>query len=235
VSRRFNRRPNVHSVDGGIYNPANEDFLAVWQARAFVAEAGTGVASWVDRKAGRDALQGVDGQRPTYEATGMGGKPSVLFVAVSSDLLRTATGALVSTSKSYSLIMVVDPVTNGAGEYAFDSETGRLIWQLNTFGATNVGWFDGAQHGIAASTLPPQILRWKMTNAGACEIFRGTTSLGSAAYTGTNLGGTTTIGASATGGNPINARISDIFLGLHDDARDARVIAWAATEYGIPL
>jgi hypothetical protein len=222
---------------GAPYDPATEAgvILDLW-AESGVTQAGTGVSSWVDRKGLRDFVQGTDANRPTYEAAGLGGRPSVLFVAASTDLLRTATGALVSTSKSYSLIMVVDPVTNAAGQYVFDSESGRLIWQLNTFGATNVGWFDGSQHGVAASTDVPQILRWVMTNGGTCEIFRGNTSLGSAAYTGTDLGGTTTIGASAVGGNPVNARVSRTILSSTlDSARDARIMASLSTYYGIAL
>ena len=222
---------------GGVYDPATEAgvILDLW-AEAGVTQAGTGVSSWVDRKGSKDFAQGTDANRPTYEAAGLGGKPSVLWVKANSDALVCASGPS-STTKSYSLIAALDPVTNNASEWFLDAQTGRIIFAANSQGVTSLGWYDGAHDAIAASTLPPQIVRWKLTNGGNGEIFRGNTSLGTAAYTGVNFGGAVGLGSDYLGtGGFCDVRVGRAILcDTLDDTRDARIMAYLSAHYGIAL
>jgi hypothetical protein len=242
MSRRFSgvggNRRDVRSSETG-YDPGIESGLRVdlW-AEAGITEAGTGVSSWVDRKGSVAFTQAADGARPTYEQAGLGGRPSVLFVQANSDLLVTASGAIVSATRSYSCIAALDPITNSAdGDFLFDSETGRLIFCLNISGAQQVGFHDGGFDGIAASTLPPQILRWVATDGGNQEVFRGNTSLGTAPYTPTNLGGRASLGGNYVGtGGFADVRIGRMMIfDTLDSARDARVLSWMSSHYGISL
>ena len=215
---------------------AEAGVLAHLSAQSGITQAGTGVSSWVERKAARDFVQGTDANRPTYEAAGLGGRPSVLWVKANSDALVCASGPA-STTKNYSLIAVVDPVTNGTAEYLLDSEAGRAAFCLNVNASSNVGYLDGAAFdAIAASTLPPQILRWTITSGNALEVFRGNTSLGTATATSNDLGGACGVGCNFAAGANIDARISEIVLcDTLDSARDARIMGYFSAYYGIAL
>jgi hypothetical protein len=226
---------------GSAYDPGTEAgvVLDLW-AESGVTQAGTGVSSWVDRKGLKDFVQGTDANRPTYEAAGLGGRPSVLFVDANGDKMRVASGPT-STSKSYSVIAALDPVTNGTDDWLLDVQTGRLTLSTGTSGTARIGFSDGSFKTFGAgadSTLPPQILRWKFTNGGSAEVFRGSSSLGTAAYTGRDLGGACGIcGAydGSAGSNP-DVRIGRLILcDTLDDARDARILAHLSSYYGIAL
>jgi hypothetical protein len=225
------------SGGGAPYDPATEAgvILDLW-AESGVTQAGTGVSSWVDRKGSRNYAQGTDANRPTYEAAGLGGRPSILFVRANTDSLMLATG-LTSTAKSYSLIAVVDPVTVvGAANYVLDSQTGRQAFCLETnLGA--VGWLEGgsfATQGAASDAV--QIMRWRLAAGGNGETFRGNTSLGTDAYTGTDLGAASAIGSDYVGTGNSNARFSRVILSATlDDVRDARIMAYLSGYYGTAL
>jgi hypothetical protein len=225
------------SGGAGVYDPATEaGVLMHLSAQSGITQAGTGVSSWVDRKGAKDFVQGTDANRPTYEAAGLGGRPSVLWVKANTDALVCASGP-VSTTKTYSLIAVVDPVTNTNTEYLLDSAAGRAAWCLNVNASSNVGYLDGAAFdAIAASTLPPQILRWTITSGNALEVFRGNTSLGTATATSNDLGGAMGLGCNFAAGANIDARVSEVVLSTTlDSARDARIMAYFSSYYGIAL
>jgi hypothetical protein len=237
LARRLGtRRPVRGAQRVPSYDPTNENFLAAWQARKFVAESGTGVSAWIDAKGGRNYVQAVDANRPTYQATGgPNGKPRVLWVRANGDSLASA-ASLVSTSKTYELIAVVDPISLvGSQNYVLDSATGRLAFCLETNAGSVVGWLEtGTFQSQAAATLPAQILRWKMQAGGNGETFRGGVSLGTDPYTGKDLGGASTLGSDFVGTGNIDCGVMDIFLAENiDDTRYARVAAWAAAEYGV--
>ena len=230
--------PWESSGGGAIYDPATEAgvILDLW-AEAGVTQAGTGVSSWVDRKGSRNYAQSTDANRPTYEAAGLGGRPSILFVRANTDSLMLASG-LTSTTKNYSLIAVVDPVTTvGATNYLLDSQTGRLAFCYETNAGVFVGWLEVASFASqGAATDAVQILRWRLAAGGNGETFRGNTSLGTDSYTGTNLGGASAIGSDYVGTGNSNARIGRVILSeTLDDARDARIMAYLSALYGIAL
>jgi hypothetical protein len=79
-------------------------------------------------------------------------------------------------------------------------------------------------------------MRWRLAAGGNGETFRGNTSLGTDAYTGTDLGAASAIGSDYVGTGNSNARFSRVILSATlDDVRDARIMAYLSGYYGTAL
>lgn len=219
------------------YDPSSEAgvVLDMWAA-AGVTEAGTGVSSWVSGTGSHDYVQTTDAKRPTYEAAGLGGQPSIRFVAANADALTVAS-PIVQSAGDWTLIAALDVVSQpGTFRYLLDFQTGRLIFVLNENPATDLGYYDGSFKGAAGSQTGTRIYTWHLATTGA-EMFRGNTSLGTGTYAAAALGGMSAIGAVNAGNNNyIDARIGRmmLFSGV-DSARTTRVRDWMSSHYGIAL
>lgn len=219
------------------YDPSSEAgiVLDMWAA-AGVTEAGTGVSSWVSGTGSHDYVQGTDAKRPTYEATGLGGRPCVRFVAANADALRVLSGPS-EAAGDWTVVAALDVISQpGTNRYLLDFATGRLIFVLNENPATELAYFDGSFKAAAGSQTGTAIYTWHLATTGA-EMFRGTTSLGTGAYAATALGGAASIGASnAANNNYVDARVGRVMLfsGV-DSARTTRVRDWMSSHYGIAL
>lgn len=225
-----NRRGSgFRGVGGGrAYDPTQEaGALLDWWAEAQLSETGTGVSSWIDGVSGVDVTQGTDANRPTYQATGLGGKPGVRFVAANSDVL-TATFANAATSWTAYIFCDVITATNS---YLFDSASGRIA-QLIT------GWRHGATENFTTSATGAQVITNVLDASGTTgTTYRGTTSLNSATYSGTAMGGTLAFGRSTGGAAPADVIVGRllVFTGVHDAATRTRIWNWGASHYGISL
>lgn len=223
---------------GAPYDPSQESgiILDMW-AESGVTQAGTGVSSWVSGTGGHNFIQTTDGNRPTYEAAGLGGRPSVLFVAANSDALSDATGPSASAN-NWTVIAAVGVVSlPGTFRYLLDFQTGRMIVVLSENPATDIGHFDSSAFRSAPGmTTGNAIYTWHLHTSGA-EYFKGSTSLGTAAYGATALGGACGLGTNNTANNNwIDARIGRVmmFSGV-DTNRTGRVRNWMSSHYGIAL
>lgn len=211
--------------------------LDMW-AESGVTEAGTGVSSWVSGVGAHNFTQATDSKRPTYEAAGLGGKPSVLWVAANLDALILASGPT-SATNNHALIVAINPVSTGTLRALMDIVTGRLLFEMGAVSpaSANLSYYDGISRPIALATTGAQILTWVLTSGVGGEIFRGSTSLGTSTYTNKAIGGAIGLGCFNDGSAwYIDARIGRLMLfSTLDAARDARVRAWMSTHYGIAL
>ena len=223
---------------GGAYDPSLEAGYALdWWASdaASITKDGSDiVSSWVDRASALDASQGTTGQRPSYQATGLGGKPAILFERANSEHLEWTTFADASTDWTFYLFCDVKSVPSALSYFLY-SATGLLVLAQDT-GTGSTGWFDGAWDPIAAGATGPQVLTWRLPGGGTGEMWRGSTSLGTAAFTATDMGGAGALGSDP--GTP--TRAADVAIGrflafnaLHDAAARSRVWAWGGGAFGL--
>jgi len=208
--------------------------LDLW-AEAGITEAGTGVSSWVSGVGAHDFVQATDSKRPTYEATGLGGKPSVLFAIATSESLVCASSGPTSTTNNHVLIVACNQITAGGRQDLMDIQSGRLWFASGNYSVNKVGWFDSAERNTGAAATGAQILSWVL-GGGTGECFRGSTSLGTATYVDRAVGGAVSIGSDYVGSSCFGGRLGRAMLfNTIDAARDARVRAWMSTYYGIAL
>ncbi len=130
----------------GVYGSACQ--LLLLARESDVALVSGKVATWSDRSGnGRDATQGTDANRPTWNATGINGKPSLSLDG--GDRLATASFALTSFSAVAVHTVFKDSITANGGVLEFgDASSGNgFLIDVNNGGAgtlsmqfrTNVG------------------------------------------------------------------------------------------------
>jgi hypothetical protein len=218
------------------YDPGSEAnlILDLWAERG-VTQAGTGVSSWVGQPGNLDFIQGTDADRPTYNATGLGGRPSVDFILANTDVLRLASG-LSTASLNLTLISIGDLLSTAGTQYMMDVETGRLIF--SPVRASNPHIFDGAWiDSGAASSTGAYFRAWRLDDTNnQFKFLRGHDQIGATGgFTGRAIGGKIGIGDghSASEG-PLNMRVARLMLFSNVDAeRDHRVHHWAVSYYGV--
>lgn len=224
---------------GGLYDPyANEPtcIFDAWAERG-VTEAGTGIASWLVQPGSMDYVQASDGDRPSYNATGLGGRPTVDFILANTDVLRLASG-FTSLSMDITVICAMNLLSRATTEYLLDIETGRLIFSPNRAGNPHLfegSWIDTG----AVSVTGAAIRRWRLNDtANQFSFFRGNTQIGStSAFAGHAIAGASGIGDGHTASEgPLDARVGRLMVfNTVDQARDARVLLWMASHYSIAL
>lgn len=171
------------------------------------------VASWSSEQGAVVAAQATSGNRPTFAAARKNGLAVVRAPGVDDYMLFSNLSA---SSGSFTLIAALSNATTPNSKYLLDSQTGRLIFAAGSgTPASSVAWLDsgGTWRDIAASTSGWQILSWVLTSGGNGEIFRNGTSLGTAAYTATALGGAIALfGAFNAGGAFLDCDLGEIMM-----------------------
>lgn len=150
---------------------------------------------------GNNAIQKTEARRYVYK-TGIQNGLSIARNGTS--FLLTG---LTSTSGSYTFFYAINRT---GGNWLFDAATGRLV--LATNNSTKYSWNDGAWHDIAATTTGWQLLTYHFTSGGNGVIYKNGSSLGSAAYTATNIGGNVGLFADYGGGSNIMTGDAGEFL-----------------------
>ncbi len=228
---------------GAPYDPAQESGYAfdLWASYG-VTEAGTGVSSWVERKASYDFVQSTDANRPSYVAAWSNGRAAVDFNGSSNRLRKTsgiADDSIVAAGVSVTAYLFGELDTlNGAAadNFVIDFAAGSLVLTMET-NANQGGWFDGGYRsvGVAPST-GKHVWTWALAHGGTGTLYQDGVSLGTSTFTGNGLGGVTAIGSANDGtAQYLDGKIGRllIFSGLHDAATRARIEAWGTEYYGL--
>lgn len=149
-----------------VFDPASVAGLIedLWANPALVTLSGSKVTTWTDRADhadGSDATQGTDANRPTYNATGINGRPSIDFAAT--QYLSMAMNASID---DWTMVLVVSPTSiTGGQQCLLDWQTGRLAILSVADASAKVGWYDGNyRKGDAA--LGAQVLTFRLNNTG---------------------------------------------------------------------
>ncbi|HBQ11118.1 MAG TPA: hypothetical protein DEF51_08055 [Myxococcales bacterium] len=213
------------------YDPALEpDLLLDLWAERNVTEVGERVAAWEDGVAGHRFAQEQDSSRPRLGT--IGGRPAVRFEMNATNLVHR-TSTLASTSRTYSVIAVVDVATAGTQEFLMYSEVGNWLLALGTRSAGQLGAFASGYIDLGPQALGPQLLTWNVSAAGV-SAWRGEALLGSSAFPPISLGGRIGLGGSYIDANQCDASVGRLMMfSTLDEARDARVRAHLRATYGL--
>lgn len=229
---------------GGTLDPLDLDPLLWLKADAgtfqtdggSAAEAdGDPVGLWQDQSGNGDhATQGTAAARGTLKLAIQNGLPVVRLDGT--DDFYSLTG-LTAASGPHTFFAAINPGNlAGAGslKYLFDAATGRLILACATSADNKVGFFDGAWDSIADGANGFQILSWVL-GSGTGSVRRNGTSLGSAAYTNTAIGGAVGLGASNDGaGSRLACDIGEVLLyGSLTAGQVAQVEAYLLARWGV--
>jgi len=108
---------------------------------------------------------------------------------------------LTSTNKTYTLLMWSKSSMPDTSDWicTLDSESGRLIFAYQTTSTGIIGYYDGSWHdvGDTPNDGKPHHIGWVLDDGeGEGEIFIDGGSIGTAPYTGVDIGGTVYMGRS---------------------------------------
>lgn len=128
-------------VGGGVSGPVLAGLVAWYDASDLVLANGDPVASWPDKSGnGRTLTQGTAAARPSYVASGIGGKPAVRGDGVD-DMLSYASGPTPFLTAGWTLITVARPIgaANATSRRLFSAaaDTGGDTSQFLIFRSTN--------------------------------------------------------------------------------------------------
>lgn len=173
-----------------------------------IGAASGGVFAWMDKSGnGRHAIQGTAGNRPTLQATGLNGQPSLRFDGSNDFLLLPSAGHLTQLT-----VAVVASASNVTGFRGLVGRTEGSPWRHNWVMGLDGGkqlflYYNGSAYPQirAASAVPtgtPTVLTARLTAAPAGALWRdgslAATDVNTIAGTPVNFG-TTVIGASDGG------------------------------------
>lgn len=217
---------------------------------------GAGVGSWTDQAGSVAFTQATAGQKPTYQAVSYGGRPSLKFVAASSQILSAAAAVSAINVQNVTVYIVV------AGLVDSDGIAGRVFANFTSGGGTNSQGFHLTKTtsnifsvflGIGTSSSTQVTIGSSLLASGAHVLavsIRGqstaitkpyydgvaqTTS--SAAYKQQTSSVTApSVGGATGGGNYLNAAVSRILVYGTDHSADQLTYMTAALKarYGTP-
>ena len=164
------------------FKPTEIDGCELWLKAEAIAGLGDGdpVAAWPDGSGkAHDATQGTEGDRPTYRAVAIGGKPAVGFDGVDDYMALAVAGP----SNDHTFFFVYDQTPQGGhSNYLFEAQAGRLTLDSASASAPyGVRWNDGAWERVADAVPGKQLLTWVFSGTTG-EVFRNGASLGTATY-----------------------------------------------------
>lgn len=186
--------------EGDIFSPLQISNLLVWHdSRTGVQVSGSDVTQWDDLSGnGNHAVDDNNPATPPQYVSShanFNGNPAIDMTGGINDRLEYS--ALSAGVGDHTFVFVIDPVATFANQALFDTQTGRLrLSQEDSLG--NVEYFDGSTHAIAAPTVDPQILIFRL-GSGTGQVYRGSTLLGSDTYTQKAIGGSTGLGGRPSG------------------------------------
>lgn len=154
---------------GKAFNPLSIPGLGLWydaaDASTLTYDGSNRVSSWANKsgRANCAATKSVDANKPTFEAAGLNGKPSLRFTAASIQYLTIGAGALGLTNNvpGATLMIVEKRVGSGLSQGAFFISTGTSAASSRFF------------YYIATNNTRNLIGRTKDTDAGAGATFGG--------------------------------------------------------------
>lgn len=213
------------------YDPALEPglLLDLWAERNVTVQDDR-VAAWEDGVAGHRFAQEQVSSRPRVGA--IGGRPAVHFAMNAAHLVHR-TSTLASTSRTYSVIAVVDVASAGTQEFLMYSEVGNWLLALGTRSTGQLGAFASGYYDLGPQALGPQLLTWNVSASGV-SVWRDEALLGSSAFPPVSLGGRIGLGGSYIDANQCDASLGRLMMFTTlDEARDARVRAHLRSAYGL--
>lgn len=207
--------------------------------RGAISVSVSSVTAWSSSIGLCTAAQGTGSKQPTYNATGINGRPSIDFDG-SADFMSLSSYTAPLADRI--IVAVVNPSDLSTGRWLLDFDVGRTIVAVNEssignqIGYYGAGWADS---GVAATT-GVQILTWEF-RAGTTKFYKNgvllatdavnavATALGGvAAAIGSNNGGTSGFFAGKLG-------LLAIANGKVDDALRIRMERKAAAMFGLPI
>jgi hypothetical protein len=236
------------------FNPKSIAGLEIWfdATDPGTIDTDTGVSEWRDKSGlGRVLLQGSGNNQPPLVTSGIGGKPSLSFTALSDHFMR---GAFVRTLTQMTSIVVArmdTGTTSNARTFSLQipeagadfQSTGHLSPCLRQF--TNnalASYHDNGFRAVRSITLGSPFIHSathtgtvlsNRVNNGTAEAYTYTTPPWSAAYNGMSVN--TANGAGAAGADQLTGLISEILLynrALSDSERSV-IHKYLGKKYGI--
>lgn len=197
------------------------------------------VSAWAERSGATgssSATQGTAGNRPAYNATGIGGRPSIDFSAG-----KYLSLAMSKSVGNFTAFFVYSPDgAAGTLQVMLDYQSGRLLFAHLGSAAGTTGWYDGAFRTAAAAT-GAQVLAFRLNSTGgnSASLRRnGTDILTGQAYTQQAIGGVSqTIGTDYLFGSQFLGKIGRIVIysGNLSTADVQRVERGLGAYYGITV
>lgn len=146
----------------------------IWiDANVGITESGGSVSSWVDQSGnGNSFTQGVGSQQPLYQATGLGGLPTVYFDGTDEMLTGTLSSTLYATT-IYIVFQEISATASGPSIMGQTSGTNNKRVFINPpEGTTRVFLWDGGTNSIIAESgtynyYTPIIASLRMNTSGS--------------------------------------------------------------------
>lgn len=138
------------------------------------------VSAWTDSVTSNSFVQAVVGQRPTYDATGLNGNPTVVFNA--GNLLTDPSFLVDLTPNNWTYILVIQIVSTSGQPEILDNTSKMLTWfhRFNKYAFSS----GGIKNSYNAPSVSVQILTFRFSQTENAEIYLG--SPGVAQSTGVN-------------------------------------------------
>lgn len=201
-----------------LYIPAIE---GIWEADTGVTLAGGNVDSWADQCGNGNLSAASSVVRPTYELTGVGTGPCVVFDGTSRYLRNLARAAFGSDPTAQSIIVIgscTSAITTGTRVYCTTSADVARV-ELGANNATNTGFYStlgsgGASQNTTGVVTSP-VMWWGRYAAGTQQVGRNITQEATTAtsptFTGYD-GGRVSVGADPAGTAPRQIRVAALYL-----------------------
>jgi lysophospholipase L1-like esterase len=181
------------------------------------------------------AVKWSDGSRPTWRTEIswlFGGRPFVQFAGAHSLNITGITGA----AADWTVFAVAASINGSTESRVIDVLTGRLICALN--GASAGSYFDGAWQGATIPGKGQQVWTWDLTAASGGKIYASNlhlTAQSDANYTQRAFGGSSSIGAVATGGSAFaQMYLAELIICPRvSDAVRPKAVAKLVSKYGL--
>lgn len=228
--------------------PSDISNLALWldaSDAATITESGGAVSAWADKSGnGNDATQGSAPNQPTYQATGLNGKPTLHFAAdhlnVADDISLDHTGLTV-------FVVTAATVDNAGSHYILwkwlDTTNREFILRhdfnnndTRFFSSSNGSAVDGSITGGALNLGTAQILEVINDNGAATgsQLLIDGASVGTDSTPGTIFNGSDSlkVGHSSGGGEKVISEVLLYTQPLNTDQRD-QIRTYLTEKWGI--
>ncbi|UJR78937.1 hypothetical protein [Sandaracinus amylolyticus] len=239
------RRGGFRGIGGGsvapAWSPAQLTNLRGWYRADDLVVSGAEVTQWTDKSGNAYHLTPPAAtNRPTFEAAGLGGKPSVRFDGTD-DVLRSATNSFLGTPAGYTIALVMQEagarVANAmiAGYGVLTAAAPRIRQQASVTVQLVNATLGVASAGIA-TTSP--LLAVCGADGASQYVYYGTTLRDSDATTSVLTGAVSQVFALGAMGNatlPSNIRIAEaiVMTAWITPAEHSALAAYVSARYGV--
>lgn len=232
---------------GGSWTPKRlGSSLALWlRADKGVSLNGSSVTAWADLSGnGRDFSQGTASKQPTINATGLGGRPAVVFDGVNDIVSAAGLSALTTSADTFIVMQLAnDPPTQGFGAcWQIASTNNNEDYVPFYIGRTvYCGIFSTARKtvspiGSAGYFASPRIFAvyskaadWRLSTDGVERFATATNTFSST--------GTIALGSDPEIAYPFHGRFAEVIIASPSlsDAQRVKVTKYLGARYGITV